>query len=77
MAKTRITSKQVREWALEHLKDPDGVTYNRYTRIASRLDYLEGELEKALSENDRLLLTLAERPTILAHRVRDAQAAVH
>jgi hypothetical protein len=76
MAKTRITPKQVREWALEHLSDPDGVTYNRYTRIAGRLDHYESEIERLLSENERLQLELIEKPVLIAHRVRETPAKV-
>jgi hypothetical protein len=77
MAKTRVTPKQVREWALEHLRDPDGILYNRLTRIASRLDYLESELEKALSESERLQLELHNKQIIFAHRVRNTEPAMH
>lgn len=78
MARLRINSTTVRGWALEHLHDPDGVAYNRYTRIASRLDYLESELAKVLSENDRLHLALSgEQPIIFAHRVPNERAIAH
>lgn len=69
-----ITPKVVREWALCHLKDPDGVTYNRFARAAARIEQLEVDLNKTISKNDALQLQLLNTP-LIAHRVRQEQSA--